>query len=230
MKTAKHEIFYGVDNAALFVHLHLQCLQDTAGCTLQGLHVALEQPCFNAHPQVLCAAARVCKAWREAVQQCSFCNTSVVLDASKPLPQMQGFVQWLSRHAGLVRSISTKPIAYHMLESDASWLPVHGEAHLAAAQGLLQLSVQAATAQLGAEHGIPAEAAAAAAPAAAAAAAGAAATAAAARAVGMFGVGQPQQQQQQQQQQRGLRLRSFNSHQWPAQSCRHAGSAAPTTA
>jgi hypothetical protein len=40
----------------------------------------------------------------------------------------------------------------------------------------------------------------------------------------MFGVGQPQQQQQQQ------RGRSFSSHQWPAQSCRHAGSAAPTTA
>jgi hypothetical protein len=35
---------------------------------------------------LLCAAARACKAWREAVQQCSPCNTEVLIDLGNSNP------------------------------------------------------------------------------------------------------------------------------------------------
>jgi hypothetical protein len=88
----------------LLLRAHPQ-LQETAatGNLLQGLSAALQHPHLSTHPQVLCSAAGVCKDWRQAVQQCSACNTAVMVDATMPLPQLHSFAQWLARHTGLFR-------------------------------------------------------------------------------------------------------------------------------
>jgi hypothetical protein len=70
-----------------------------------ALPIALEHPAVSTNPQVLCAAARACKAWREAVQQSSVCNTVVVLNKKSSIPQLRSFAAWLPKHAQLVRSI-----------------------------------------------------------------------------------------------------------------------------
>jgi hypothetical protein len=66
--------------------------------------MALEHPVFNTDPRILCAA-RACKAWREAVQQCGVCNTQAVVDSSPAIAQLNIFSSWLHTHASLVRSI-----------------------------------------------------------------------------------------------------------------------------
>uniref|UniRef100_A0A383WM33 F-box domain-containing protein n=1 Tax=Tetradesmus obliquus TaxID=3088 RepID=A0A383WM33_TETOB len=108
--------------------------------SLQGLHVALEHPKLSTYPRVLCAAARACRAWREAVQQCAACNTVIVLNPQTTLPQLCGFAQWLPKHAALVKSVTATAIADRLLD-------VHGlewRAHWEVAQQLLQHGLQAA--------------------------------------------------------------------------------------
>uniref|UniRef100_A0A383VKY4 Uncharacterized protein n=1 Tax=Tetradesmus obliquus TaxID=3088 RepID=A0A383VKY4_TETOB len=182
----------------------LQQPGETAGSILESLCVALEHQYLSSQPQVLCSAARVCKNWRQAVQQCGACNSAVVLDATAPLPQLSSFAQWLDRHAALVRGIT-----FERVSSSAS--TIHGlprDAHLQAAQELLLLSFHAAAQQQAADgaSAAPAPAAAAAPPAAAAAAAAADASLAAAGGAaadsGMHGTCQQLQQ--------GLMLHSFS--------------------
>jgi hypothetical protein len=115
----------------------------------------------------------------------------VLLNAAAPMPCLQSFAQWLARHAGLVKSISMKPPWSHIKDIDG--LPY--KAHLAAAQDLLQLSIQAAGAP-------PAESMRWSTPSPAAAAAAATTV--------TDGIQEGSSQQQQQQQQ-GLRLRNFSS-------------------
>jgi hypothetical protein len=107
---------------------------------LEGLYVALEHPAVSRDPRLLCTAALVSKSWRQAVQQCGACNTAVVIDAAAPTARLQSFAQWLARHAGLVKSLSMEPCG--------RWWPVTDglpyEAHVAAAQELLLLSIHAA--------------------------------------------------------------------------------------
>jgi hypothetical protein len=86
-------------------------MQETEGniqVQLEALSVAFMYPALSTHPQVLCAAARACKDWRQAVQQCSACNTAVVVDAAAPLPLLDSFATWLPRHARLLNSITLK--------------------------------------------------------------------------------------------------------------------------
>jgi hypothetical protein len=91
------------------------------------------------------------------VQQCSACNTEVVLDATAPLPQLRSFAQWLARHAGLVSSIECRMDQdFDFFSSNICGLP--REAHLTAAQGLIQLSIQAAAMQVSSAGNLSAEA------------------------------------------------------------------------
>jgi hypothetical protein len=80
------------------------------------LSLVLEHPAVSTDPKVLCAAACACRAWREAVRQSSVCNTAVELHIQQGLQQMQSFAAWLSMHAQLVRTISSK-IQPQQLES-----------------------------------------------------------------------------------------------------------------
>jgi hypothetical protein len=172
-------------NAACAFELHLQ---EETGNLLEGLSAALQHPHLSTHTQVLCAAARVCRGWREAVRQCSACNTVVVLGATSPLQRLQSLAQWLGRHAGLLSSITVHPASrQHSYSIDG--MPY--EEHLKAAQHLLQRSLHAATVPLPQ--------------------AVAAAGAESAAVLTMEGLSLQQQCQQQQQQQQGLRLRSFSS-------------------
>jgi hypothetical protein len=118
------------------------------------------------------------------------------------MAQLQSFAQWLAGHAGLVKSLSMKPCWKH--RGNAVIGGLRFEAHLAAAQELLQLSIHAAGAPLAAGNStrpsLPSTAAA-----AAAAAATEATTAAAAAAVTEDTALESIQQQQ------GLRLHSFSS-------------------
>uniref|UniRef100_A0A383W9B4 F-box domain-containing protein n=1 Tax=Tetradesmus obliquus TaxID=3088 RepID=A0A383W9B4_TETOB len=155
-----------------------------------ALSIALEHhPALSSSPQVLCAAARACKAWRQAVQQCAVCNTAVVLDPSKQLQQLHSFAQWLPKHAALVDSITAVADAaigdFEEPEEDL-W-----QSHLEATQQLLRALHAAAVADEGATPG----------PGAAAAALPASSGAELRNST----------QQQQQQQQHGWRLASFSS-------------------
>lgn len=86
--------------------------EEAASTALLGLYIALEHPAASTDPRVLCAAARSCRAWREAVQQCPAHNTAVVLNTKKPVQQLQGFGQWLPKHAALVKSITAMTTAF----------------------------------------------------------------------------------------------------------------------
>uniref|UniRef100_A0A383VWU3 F-box domain-containing protein n=1 Tax=Tetradesmus obliquus TaxID=3088 RepID=A0A383VWU3_TETOB len=119
--------------------------EEAASTALLGLSIALEHPAASTDPRVLCAAARSCRAWREAVQQCPAHNTAVVLNTKKPVQQLQGFGQWLPKHAALVKSITAMTTAFDRgggqaaLGTGEAW-----QSHLAAAQELLQQALQAA--------------------------------------------------------------------------------------
>jgi hypothetical protein len=165
--------------------------QEAAARALLGLSIALDHPALSSSPQVLCAAARSCKAWREAVQQCSVHNTAVVINPRKPLEQLFSFAEWLPNHASLVRSITaTAAAAFRHLDADA--LSSISELRINATQQLLQQALQAAAE--GAKAGT------------ASARAGAAAALSASSGAGL------NNRQQQQQQQRGWRLASFSSN------------------
>jgi hypothetical protein len=190
-------------------------LQEVADKNLLALTIALDHPALSADPEVLCAAARACKAWREAVQQCGVCNTVVCLH-DITAGQMQSFSQWLPKHAPLVMTIRAraKRFPYSAPGSEKPW-----ECDLAAAQQLLHTALQLAAvgpaARPPAAPGLAAIAAqqqataatAAALPCTASAAAAAAAEPAAAPSSTL--IIQQQQQQPPQQQQPGLRLTSF---------------------
>uniref|UniRef100_A0A383VRL7 F-box domain-containing protein n=1 Tax=Tetradesmus obliquus TaxID=3088 RepID=A0A383VRL7_TETOB len=175
--------------------------QERGSNVLQGLSVAH----LSTHPQVLCAAARVCKGWREAVQQCSACNTEVVLDAAAPLPRLRSFAQWLAKHAALLSGITMQREwlyfwAYGSTTNDGT----PRETPFKEEQELLLLSIHAAATLHPAADGLPA-----------AAPATAEAPAAAALPVseqGRSGRHSASQQQQQQSQRQCLRLRSFSSN------------------
>jgi hypothetical protein len=128
------------------------------------------------------------------------------------MAQLQSFATWLAGHAGLVKSLSMKRCYKPWGNPVIDGLPY--EAHLEAAQELLQLSIHAAAGAApligdSMRPSVPVPAAAGAAVGAAAAAAAAAATTATVTA--KTAAGSSLQQQQQQQQQQGLRLHSFSS-------------------
>uniref|UniRef100_A0A383VYG2 Uncharacterized protein n=1 Tax=Tetradesmus obliquus TaxID=3088 RepID=A0A383VYG2_TETOB len=102
---------------------------------IPGLSISLGHSALTTDPQVLCAAARSGKGWKEAVEECAECNTAVVLNPAKPLQQMRSFSQWLPKHAALVKSITATTNAVD------KWLL---QPHLAAASGLLQQALQTA--------------------------------------------------------------------------------------
>jgi hypothetical protein len=160
--------------------------------------LALEHPALGSDQRVLCAAARACKAWRAAVQQCGVSNTDVKIDLQNSLLRWGSFASWLRKHAALVRSI--KIIGEAELMAEYAHSPYHDEddydygysshemirglhkgTHCRIAQQLLQQALELATSQ----------------PAAAASPAAAAAA-------------PSSHQQQQQQQQQGLQLASFS--------------------
>jgi hypothetical protein len=113
-------------------------MQETADNFLEGLSVALVHPYLSTHPQVLCAAARVCKDWRQAVLQCNARNIMVQLHVEDQLPQLNSFLQWLARHSGLLAGLS--------LYTCVDELPLNWQ--LVAAQQLLQQGLHAAATQL----------------------------------------------------------------------------------
>uniref|UniRef100_A0A383V515 F-box domain-containing protein n=1 Tax=Tetradesmus obliquus TaxID=3088 RepID=A0A383V515_TETOB len=150
-----------------------------------ALSIALEHPTLSNSPQVLCAAARSCEAWRQAVQRCAVCNTEVVLEPERLLQRLGSFAQWLPKHAALVEAIS-------VMAEQADWGGGQALApHHEAAQQLLQRALQAAAGR---------------------ADAGAAAALPAGSNAGATSSTQQQQQQQQQLPQLNWRLTSFTSN------------------
>uniref|UniRef100_A0A383W7L2 RNI-like protein n=1 Tax=Tetradesmus obliquus TaxID=3088 RepID=A0A383W7L2_TETOB len=112
---------------------------------MPALSIALQHPALSTHQHVICAAARACKAWREAVRHCSACNTAITLNPEAPLPQLCSFSQWLTKHAPLVKSI-TATFDNESFESGMSRMPeLQWQQHLAVAQQLLQLALQLAS-------------------------------------------------------------------------------------
>jgi hypothetical protein len=71
------------------------------------------------------------------------CNTEVVLDAAAPLPRLQSLVQWLARHAALIKGITLKSTKITLCNN--SRLPV--QVHLDMTQLLLQLCLHVAAEQ-----------------------------------------------------------------------------------
>jgi hypothetical protein len=179
---------------------------------LLGLSIAIDHPAFNISPQVLCAAARACKAWREAVQQCQACNTSVPLisSASPQLQQQTSFTDWLRKHAAMVSSIRiyTRTLQLRMREMRSSPDEESEPEQDCVGEALLQQRMQ-----LSSELPRGSPAAAAAEPPPLTAASPIAAAAATAVVVGTLGAGSMActQQQQQQQQQQCWRLASYSS-------------------
>jgi hypothetical protein len=113
-------------------------LQGAAPSVPAALVIALDHPALSADPAILCAAARACKAWREAVQQCGACNTAVEVSLGAPLSRLCSFAHWLLQHAALVKSMNI---------SQSGCLEVNGLPwilHLEAAQHLLRQAMQLA--------------------------------------------------------------------------------------
>jgi hypothetical protein len=108
---------------------------------LQALVVALEHPALSAEPKVMCAAARVCKAWRQAVQQCSACNMHVAVQLEASLEHLSSFARWLPKHAQLLRSLSAH-IHDFLLPSTIHQMP--RDTYLEVAQMMLQPAMQLA--------------------------------------------------------------------------------------
>uniref|UniRef100_A0A383VVN3 Uncharacterized protein n=1 Tax=Tetradesmus obliquus TaxID=3088 RepID=A0A383VVN3_TETOB len=86
----------------------MEPLQPTATAFRHGLalELALQHLALSTDPRILCTAAQACKAWQQAVQQCSACNTVVVLGPTVSLQQACSFKRWLCKHSGLVKSFS----------------------------------------------------------------------------------------------------------------------------
>jgi hypothetical protein len=128
------------------------CTQAAAAADLEAFSIALEHPALSSSPQVLCAAARACKAWRQAVQQCPACNTEVVLDYNTSELQLPHFRQWLPKYAALVKSIG-----YDLSADTWNWYRVSWHEWVVGgrripplfkdSQQLLQQALEAATGQ-----------------------------------------------------------------------------------
>jgi hypothetical protein len=117
-------------------------LQGAEGSVPAALITALEHPALSTDPAILCAAARACKAWWEAVQQRGACNTAVVLPLAAPLSRLCSFAHWLPQHAPLVKSIIIEqPLPAPW---EVNGLPFH--LHVEAAQHLLRQAMQLAAA------------------------------------------------------------------------------------
>jgi hypothetical protein len=163
------------------------------------MQIALEQPLFCRDPQVLCAAARTCKDWRQAVQQCGLCSTDAVLDLDswRPVQKLPSFAIWLLKHAQLLQSITANASPSMFLYGTVGY-----DDAVAVAQPV-QHALEAAAA------GRTAAASTNTLPAAAAAAATAHKLAASTHAAALLpSSDRPQQQQQQQ----GLQLASFSTN------------------
>jgi hypothetical protein len=61
----------------LLLLLLLDAVQGTPPSSLLAVRVALDHPALSSEQRVLCAAACVCRDWRQAVQQCGVRNTHV---------------------------------------------------------------------------------------------------------------------------------------------------------
>jgi hypothetical protein len=119
----------------------LQAAQDAAG-QLMAMQIALEHAALTTDPQIMCAAAKACRSWRDAVQQCGIGNTAVVLNTHAPLQQLCSFARWLPQHALLVNSLTlTTPKRYLSRFKDES---AACEDHMHAAQHVLQQALQLA--------------------------------------------------------------------------------------
>uniref|UniRef100_A0A383WDL0 F-box domain-containing protein n=1 Tax=Tetradesmus obliquus TaxID=3088 RepID=A0A383WDL0_TETOB len=106
--------------------------KDTPDSGLMALTVAVAHPTFRSSPKVLCAAACVCKDWRQEVQECAGCNTDVHLSlrscsessttiAVPPLlPKLQGFASWLAKHGPLVKSLEVDSFSLSDTISDTA--------------------------------------------------------------------------------------------------------------
>jgi hypothetical protein len=107
-----------------------------------AMQIALEHPALSTDPQILCAAAKACRSWRDAVQRCGSSSTAVVLNTHATLQQLCSFARWLPRHASLVNSLTfetPKPYCSRLDHDDAAC-----KAHMDAAQHVLQQALQLA--------------------------------------------------------------------------------------
>uniref|UniRef100_A0A383W678 F-box domain-containing protein n=1 Tax=Tetradesmus obliquus TaxID=3088 RepID=A0A383W678_TETOB len=118
----------------------MQNHEGTPDSSLLALPIAVEHPAISSSPKVLCAAACVCKDWRQAVQQCAARHTDVHLrlgtvefqhswaaalaavnrhQALLPADlqsKLAGFASWMAKHGPLVRSLILHP--WGSLKSD----------------------------------------------------------------------------------------------------------------
>jgi hypothetical protein len=125
------------------------CTQAAAAAHLEAFTIALEHTALSSSPQVLCAAARACRAWRQAVQQCPACNTVVELDDDSEL-LLQHFRQWLPKHAALVKSIGydLNAVKWNWYRDSLPWPSAGAIPQLFKdSQQLLQQALEAATGQ-----------------------------------------------------------------------------------
>uniref|UniRef100_A0A383V7H8 F-box domain-containing protein n=1 Tax=Tetradesmus obliquus TaxID=3088 RepID=A0A383V7H8_TETOB len=120
---------------------HHKHQQGTSAINLAALSIAFEHPAISTELWILCAAARSCKAWREAVQQCAACNTAVEVCLAQPLSDLCSFARWLPKHALLVKSSNITAPRWREQVDGLPW-----GLHLEAAQQLLQMALQMATA------------------------------------------------------------------------------------
>jgi hypothetical protein len=172
--------------------------------------IALEHPALSTDPQMLCAAAKTCKGWRDAVQHCGIGNTAVVLDTHAPLQQLCSFARWLPPHAWLVNSLTLKspePYYSRFKNDDAAC-----KDNMHAAQHVLQQALQLAAVVPAVFVGAPPLSTAAAATRLSAAAARAAAAC-------LAGNGTVQQAAQHMRAPRGLQLACFITSNRPGDDC-----------
>jgi hypothetical protein len=130
------------NSSAAVAHLCVLLLLLLSRRVCLDVHVlpfVLQHPLISSDPVMLCAAAQVCKAWREAVQQCGARNTGNTLSLKMPLPQLRSFAMWLPKHAALVNSITAK-IGYLQ---DGVYRPPP-DLHVDEAQRLLHRALQLA--------------------------------------------------------------------------------------
>jgi Leucine-rich repeat (LRR) protein len=122
----------------LLLLLLLRTLQGIEGMERLALSIALDHPVLSSNQGILCAAARTCRCWRTAVQQCSGCNIDVAVSSSTSLLTLASLVTWLSSHGGLVRSITAN---INVIDS-ATINDVSVPPYRAAAQLMLQQALQ----------------------------------------------------------------------------------------
>jgi hypothetical protein len=129
-------------------------LQDEqAGSRQQALALsaAISHPAVAADPLILCNIARVCKTWREAVQQCSTCSTVVDISTRGLLPllgYLNSLAAWLQvpGHARLMDSLSVQIKGKIAASTSGDYSMSDQRVLLDTAQQLLQLSLQNAAA------------------------------------------------------------------------------------